>query len=98
MRHYNPAGLLLLIFCLVLPLVVVQAQVVIFASIHPIAYLSNFKVTILADDSVSKGSADGLGPVARFARPRGLAVATGGVVYVVDEESLTFARLRRWVR
>ena len=98
MRHCNPVGLLFLIFCLVLPLVVVQAQVVIFASIHPIAYLSNFKVITLAGDSVSKGSADGLGPVARFARPRGLAVATGGVVYVVDEESLTFARLRRWVR
>ena len=52
-----------------------------------LAYSSVSKVTILAGDSVSKGSADGLGPAARFARPMGLAVSAGGVAYVVDEES-----------
>ena len=93
MRHYNPAGLLLLIFCLVLPLVVIQAQVVVFAPIHPIGYSSASKVTTLAGDSVSKGSTDGLGPAARFARPMGLVVAGSGVVYVVDEESLTIRRV-----
>lgn len=93
MRHYYPGRFLFFIILLVLPMGAVRAQLVVFGLLNPIAYSSASKVTTLAGEPTSKGSADGLGAAARFASPMGVAVGANGIVYVVDEESLTVRRV-----
>ena len=93
MRHHYPGSLLFSIALLVLPLAAARAQMVVFGPLNPIVYSSTSKVTTLAGEPTSKGSADGLGTAARFALTMGVATSTDGVVYVVDEESQTLRRV-----
>lgn len=47
--------------------------------------MQNEYVTTLAGSVASSGNADGLGNAARFARPFGVAVDSGGITYVSDQ-------------
>jgi len=49
-------------------------------------------VSTLAGLAGSSGSADGIGSLARFARPYGVAVDNSGVVYITDNDSQTLRR------
>jgi sugar lactone lactonase YvrE len=50
-------------------------------------------VTTFAGQMSAIGSADGVGAAARFAYPRGLAIDTGGNLYVADSHSLTIRKI-----
>ncbi|SFQ82207.1 energy transducer TonB [Hymenobacter arizonensis] len=51
------------------------------------------EVRTLAGQEDARGSADGLGPAARFEEPAGVAVAPDGTVYVADAWSQTIRRI-----
>jgi len=70
-----------------------RAQLVVFVPLRPVPYVSTAVVSTLAGAAGSKGSTDGPGAVARFARPMGLAVAADGTVFVVDEENHTIRKI-----
>jgi streptogramin lyase len=50
-------------------------------------------VSTLAGAAGQSGSADGTGPVARFAAPRGLAADAAGNVYVADTDNHTIRKI-----
>lgn len=89
----NRSQLICLLASLFLPLLAAQAQLIIFVPAHTKPYLSAATVTTLAGTAGSKGSTDGPGATARFARPMGLAVAPDGTLYVADEENSTVRKL-----
>ena len=70
------------------------AQRVVFAPVKPTPYESALTVSTLAGNAENhKGNADGTGPAAQFAYPKGLAVAADGTLYVADDENMTVRKV-----
>ncbi len=56
---------------------------------------ADWVVTTIAGLAGAEGSVDAIGPEARFRAPRGIAVAPGGDLFVVDNDDATIRRLRQ---
>ena len=70
------------------------AQRVVFTPVHPTLYESTATVSTLAGAADNrKGNVDGPALEARFGYPMGLALATDGTLYVVDDENMTVRKV-----